>query len=172
MSIISKALKKAEASRQNLQKEQIKEIVYLSEAPQSWPKTMLMALLTLVTLMTIFISMTAITLTMKNSQTSKSQKKMINDTDYQIRFLNTRLNEEIKGLKARVGQMTATEKDHYASLKDALVDGKQQISSLEGHTQKLENQTQKLDQKIEAISASISQANSQAKDPAAPTAGN
>ena len=61
--------------------------------------------------------------------------------------LNLRVKEESRDMKARINSLTSTTSTHYDSLKEAILDDKRQIDSLDSYTKTL-------DKKIEAMSVS------------------
>jgi len=161
MSLISKALKKSQESRQNIQEDKTKGIVYLSDAPQSWPRTALMALLIVCALGAISLSSTAITLFLKNSELKqtqvlnleekvKTQERKINVLDTQMHDMKLRLENGNRNVKDQMNDLASNSKDNYDNLKEAILNDKQEIDFLN-------NYTKKLDQKIEAIAASNTQ---------------
>lgn len=183
MSQISKALQKIAESRQKQQESKAGGIVYLTDAPKTWPKTALMVLLAAGTLGAVSISISAITMTMRNTEskqmqvlalekTINSQEKRIDDfitainknqkfTDSQIRDLHSGLKEEDLDMKAQVSNLALTDSANYDSLKGSVLENKLQVDSLNQYTKTL-------DQKMEAMSA----ANTQAKDVTSPATGN
>ena len=183
MSLISKALKKSEDSRQNFQKDNPNNIVYLTDVPQSWPRKVLLGFLVISTLSAILISLAAIIFTLKNSESKQNQvlglektidnqEKQINDfiaavkknqklTDSQVRILNSNFKEQNNEIKIRISNLKLSENDHYSRLKDAILDDKAEIGLLDRYAKNL-------NQKIERISA----AESQAKDLTIPSGGN
>ncbi len=114
MSLISKALKKIQDSRLNNQVRKVGDIVYLTDAPKSLPRTAFMFCLFFGTIVAVLFSSTAIFLSLRNTQsrqiqvlslekTIKIQEKRINDLitiinknqkfkDSQIHDLSFRLN--------------------------------------------------------------------------------
>ena len=176
MSYISNALKKIQESRQKQQAQKLESIVYLTDTPRVWPKTALMILFGVGTIAAILISISAILLVMKNSdskqmqlfsleETIRAQGKTITAqnermtdliiainknqgfTDSQMQNLNLRVKEESRDMKARINSLTSTTSTHYDSLKEAILDDKRQIDSLDSYTKTL-------DKKIEAMSVS------------------
>jgi hypothetical protein len=194
VSLISKALKKVQESRQNHIKDKPKEIpknnniVYLSDAPQSWPRTALMAIVILSSLGAIFISMAAISMTMKNSEskqvqvfnlerTIRNQEKKINELmstvnrnqkydSNKMRDLIDRMNAQKTDMTAQINNLSSTQSSRYSNLKDAIVDDKEEINLLNTYAKNLNS-------KIDKVSAAQSQSSdSQTKDLTVPAAGN
>jgi len=169
MSQISKVLKKVEESRQIKQESKVNNIVYLADAPKAWPKTLLMVLICIGTVAAIIISISAILLTLGNSdlrqiqmlsleKTVKTQENQINElisyvnktkklSDNQMRILLNRLSKETQDTKTQIKNLISTENDHYFNLKEAVIDNKQGIDFLDKYTKKL-------NQRIETLSVS------------------
>jgi hypothetical protein len=180
MSLIAKALKKAAESRQTPQEQKVESIVYLADKPQPWPKAALFVILPIIALalLAVSASVAAIMAGVRNSQSSRSeiislertvkaQEKRINDlaaavhkdqkvTDTRIRNLKSRVNNEADEIKAGVKVLSSTEAVHYASLKQAIVDDRQQMLSLDQYTRSL-------DKKIEILKTATPEA--QANNP-------
>jgi hypothetical protein len=107
MSLLGKALKKAQISRENLQENEKKDIVYLSDVPESRTKSVLTALLAAGTTVAIITSMAAIMLTLKNSEskqiqvlglekTIKTQEKTIKTQDKAIKIQEKTIKIQFK----------------------------------------------------------------------------
>jgi hypothetical protein len=182
MSQISKALKKIQEIRFNSMKKP-GDIVYLTDTPEIWPKTVLRIILVVSVAVAIFMSIVAIILTLKSTETKqfevvtlkktiKAQDKRINDLitsinknqlamDGQIQDLNDRLKQNNAGIKVQIDNSTSAGEAHYTDLKEAILDDKEEINSLVKYTKIL-------NQKIEELSAK----ESQAKDLANPVSGN
>lgn len=183
MSQISKALKKIQDLRQDHQGPKPENIVYLTDAPKVGPRTTWMVIFALSTASSILISITAIIITLNNSEskqvqvvnlenTVKSQEKRINDfitainknqkiSDSQIRDLNIRLKNASKDTQVEINSLASSESAHYDSTKEAIIDAKQRLDSLD-------NYIKSLDQKVQTISV----ANTQVKDTTSPVTGN
>ncbi len=172
MSLISKALKKVEATRQNNSsaQEDIKNVVYLSEAPQSWPKTALMGLVILSAVGAVMTSVTAITLTTRSLESKQTQvlrlEKRINSLvasinknqgtiESQIRSLDGRMEGNEAGLKDQIHDAVSSEGGHYSSLKEAALADREEISVLQ-------KRADHLNQKINEITAAMNQAKAEA----------
>ncbi len=166
MSVIAKALKKAQQTRAKQDSyyadPSAKEIVYLADAPRLAPKTFLLILLAVGGAMAMTIGIAAIMITMKNSELKqnrllilersiKAQDKKINtlidDINKRQSFLATRMAD----VGSRLDQLSSDQKDGYDNLKEAIIDVKQQIGSLDQSTQDLE-------QRINSISSQAASA--------------
>lgn len=173
MSQISKALRKSQEIRENNEGRKAREIVYLSDAPQVMP-TFLLVFFSVGIVAAIVISISAMMLTIRNSdskqvqvlgleKTVQLQERKINNLSThlnniknvsvsQIHILNDRLKREVDSRKAQNNNVISVENSHYDNLKEAILDDKQEISYLD-------NLTKKLEQKIEELSASNTQVN-------------
>jgi len=183
MSYIAKALKKIQDIRQNKGDHQPGKIVYLTDSPETWPKTILRVLLVICFVLAVLISITVMILTMHKldskqievinlEKTVKIQEKRINEfitavnknqsyDESQLIDLDHRLKQENEYNTNNVNNLTLTSKDSYLKLKDAIIDDKQQIDTLNSDLRALE-------QKV----ATISPSNVPAKDVTIPTSGN
>jgi Na+-transporting NADH:ubiquinone oxidoreductase subunit NqrC len=161
MSLISKALKKIENSRENSQEQKVGGIVYLTDAPKPLPITSLLIFLLLGIVAAILLSTTAVILALKNSEakqvqvlnmdkTIKIQEKRINDLITVINKNQKFTDSQIRNLKVQINDSKLTDNDHYSNLKDAILNDKEEISYLD-------NYTKNLNQRIEAISVASTQ---------------
>jgi len=96
-------------------------------------------------------------------QTLQAQEKQIHDlvtylnrskahADAQAHAFNLRLDKETQERKSQIDDATLNNKNNYTSLKEAIIDDKQEIVSLDKFTKAL-------DQKIQAIPVSSNQTN-------------
>ncbi|MBF0503872.1 MAG: hypothetical protein HQL14_02100 [Candidatus Omnitrophica bacterium] len=162
MSQITKALKITQELRDNRVKPNMENVIFLSEAPRTWPKTALMAIVCTGYVVALLFSTAAISITIRNSEsrqieilnlerTIKAQEKRINtlvialnksqkSPDGQNHNLSARLKKDRKDIQTQINNLASTENAHYDNIKEAILDDKEQIDFLNKELRKLQKQ--------------------------------
>jgi len=141
MSQLFKALNKVQESRQGYQDEKTNDLVYLSETSPVWLSSSLVILLVIGAFVAVVISSTAIVLTLRNSDSKQSEllgleaaikanEKQINDSVTVIKKNRAYVDNQIRATKTQIDHWALTDNEHYTSLKNSMLDDKDNINLL------------------------------------------